>query len=370
MATHKLKLRPQTAARRFMDRKKQLLGMALPLLLLGVMLFFLLRDAELSRLAEISRNVDVRFLLAGVAAMVVFFCCEALGLRFLLNGARRGLSHPRCYAYSLIDFYFSSITPACCGGQPAQLCYMQRDGVSPGAAAPALLSFNLIYHVAVLLVAGGALLFSGGLPADMHIARYLLIYGAAAQVFIGVVYTMAIFSKRLLPALVTALVRLMAKMHILRDVEKTRAKIDRQLADYRASAAYLREQPWQLLRTLPLLILHIAALYSLPYWVYRGFGLTEAGFFTLLATQAILTLAVESLPLPGGAGVTEGSFLLLYSSVFGPELVLPALLLIRGLNYYLPLFVGGLTAALLRPRRQKALHRRPRLARRQAGLRA
>ncbi len=359
MEKHEMKY----ALARLPGKKKQLLGMALPILLLVILLFYLLRDAELTKLAEISRQVDPRYLLAGVAAIIIFFCCEAVGLHLLLNGKRRGLSRPRCYAYSLIDFYFSSITPACCGGQPAQLCYLQRDGVRVGAAAPALLCFNLFYHIAVLLIAGCALLISGGIPVGSGIARWMLYYGIAAQFLVGSFFLLAIFSKQLLPSIVNAAVQLLTKLRILRQPEKTRAILARQLAEYREGAAYLRQRPWLLLVTLPLLIVHLSALYSLPFWVSRAFGLTNGSFFSLLAMQAILTLAVESLPIPGGAGVAEGGFLLLYRNIFGAELLLPALLLIRGLNYYLPLLAGGLTAALLQPRRPRALAARRNLGR-------
>ena len=67
--------------------------------------------------------------------------------------------------------------------------------------------------------------------------------------------------------------------------------------------------------------------------------------------QASLTLSFESLPIPGGIGVAESSFLLLFGGVFGSTFVLPAMLLCRGLNYYLCLAVSGLVSLVVQSRK-------------------
>lgn len=75
----------------------------------------------------------------------------------------------------------------------------------------------------------------------------------------------------------------------------------------------------------------------------------------LIAAQVALTLCVESLPIPGGMGVTESGFLLIYASIFGSKLVVPALLLTRGLNYYTGLLIGGIASAYSMRKRKTPL---------------
>jgi hypothetical protein len=57
--------------------------------------------------------------------------------------------------------------------------------------------------------------------------------------------------------------------------------------------------------------------------------------------QIIIAVAVEMLPLPGAAGISEGCFLLTFTGIFGEELVKPALLISRGLTFYLILLIGA-----------------------------
>ena len=49
--------------------------------------------------------------------------------------------------------------------------------------------------------------------------------------------------------------------------------------------------------------------------------------------QAVISVAVDMLPLPGGVGVSEGLFMTMFEPVFGEKL-LPGMLLSRGISYY------------------------------------
>jgi uncharacterized membrane protein YbhN (UPF0104 family) len=82
-------------------------------------------------------------------------------------------------------------------------------------------------------------------------------------------------------------------------------------------------------------------------------------FIDILALQIMISVAAEMLPLPGAAGITEGCFMVVFTRICGEALVRPALLLSRGLSYYLVLTVGGIvalaahTALTLRTRREE-----------------
>ncbi|MDO4553301.1 MAG: lysylphosphatidylglycerol synthase transmembrane domain-containing protein [Bacillota bacterium] len=329
------------------DRRKNLLSLGLIFLVLALTLIFLMKDRQLSELFGLLRQADPRWLLAGLGAMALFFGLEALCLGSLTRQLGFRASPRRCYAYSLIDFYFSSVTPGCCGGQPSLIYFMHRDGIPPGVSSLALLSFNLSYHWAALLLLGGSILGMGlRRLGEMGAIKYFLLYGAAAQLFLALAFLILVFSPKLAPALVRGLCGLLLRLRLIRDKDRALAALQEQTAHYQAGGAFMKKHPAAVLRLLAAALLHLFAYYSMVYWVYRAFGLEGTGFWTLVAMQTLLVLSVESLPVPGGVGIMEGAFVLHYAGVFGPELVLPAMLLLRGLTYYFWLPAGGLTAAV------------------------
>ena len=62
----------------------------------------------------------------------------------------------------------------------------------------------------------------------------------------------------------------------------------------------------------------------------------------IVALQVLIGIAVEMLPLPGAAGITEACFIKFFEGVFAIELISPAILLNRGLSFYAVIFIGGL----------------------------
>lgn len=85
--------------------------------------------------------------------------------------------------YTLLDFYFSAITPCAPAVSPAQLYFMQKDGIAVGSASLAILLFNMTYHVAAVVLVGGAFLYRGGwIMAQLGAGGLLLLYGVIVHV--------------------------------------------------------------------------------------------------------------------------------------------------------------------------------------------
>lgn len=317
-------------------------------------LFFLFRNVSNVRFLETIKQADFRFLLISLVVLFLFIMMEALSLRTLLKsfGFQPGLR--RIFRYALADFYVSSITPGACGGQPTKLYFMSRDQLPLGVSSLCVLLFNTCYHVSMLLIVAAAW-FSGALqPITTHPAlKWLLLYGALIQLSLVLLFITLAFSKTLAPGLLRRLIHLLTKVRLIKKPEKWLARLEEQTALYHSGSSYFKEHPGVLGKTLILTTLHLLLLYSLPYWVYRSFGLSGVSFLHILFLQAGLTIGVESLPLPGGLAANEGSFLIVFANVFPQSLLLSALLLSRGISYYLGLIIGGISTWFLNKKTQK-----------------
>ena len=61
---------------------------------------------------------------------------------------------------------------------------------------------------------------------------------------------------------------------------------------------------------------------------------------TLTILQAVISVYVDMLPLPGGMGISESLYLVMFAPVFG-EALLPAMLLSRGISYYAQMLISA-----------------------------
>ena len=324
------------------------------LLLIGLTLTVIFRESKISELIRGLRQVKTEYLLLGVGTMALFFFGQAVCTWLLL----RSLGYPTglgdCIRYTLIDFYFSSITPGCIGGQPSEIYFMKKDGIEVGTSSLVMLIFNGIYHLSALLVAGLSSLFFGkrifSNPGIFSGFRLLFFFGLAAQLTLTLGFFTMVFSKRIAPSLWDRGIILGEKMKLVKDPDAMRERVARQLSEYRRGARYIRKNPKVLLAVLLIGVVHIILLYSVPYWIYRGMGLTGSSPVQIVAMQSMLTISFESLPIPGGLGLMECGFVRMYAMIFGRNHVVLAMLLARGISYHFSLIVGGMVTVFSKHR--------------------
>ena len=59
----------------------------------------------------------------------------------------------------------------------------------------------------------------------------------------------------------------------------------------------------------------------LHWFVYKAFGLGGAKAVAVITLQAVIAVSVDMLPLPGGMGISEKLFAMIFIPVFGKRLL-------------------------------------------------
>ena len=155
------------------------------------------------------------------------------------------------------------------------------------------------------------------------------------------------------------MLNLLSRVGLIRDRAGAGEKLARQMAEYAAGAACLRANPGLLPKLLGLTALQLSVQFAVPYLVYCAFGLEGYALPLFLGTQAVVTLAVCSLPLPGSVGPAEGGFLTAFTPLFGAALATPAMLVSRGISFYAFLLVSACVTLAVHLRGRGRAHAAP-----------
>lgn len=343
-----------------MDRKRILSFSLLAALICGT-LYFLLRQQPISTLAQVLRSVRPGYVALGLGLMFCFVGCEALCTKLILGRLGHTMPYRKCLGYSFAGFYVSSITPSSTGGQPAQIFYMSKDGIPAAHGSLNMMLIAVCYQTVTFLYAAASFFLlpqvrtalGGGLGL-------LLLYGGVVMILLTAGMLSMMFLPNAARRLTGGLVGLGVRVGLIKHEDRVRAGLERQMTAYREGAACLRAN----LRLVPALLLltflQLTALYAVPYTVYLGFGLSGASFFQMVGTQALVSLAVGSLPLPGAVGAAEGVALHAFSLFFGAGLVAPAVMVARGISFYSFLLISGIITLCVHLRvRRRALAQGP-----------
>lgn len=335
--------------------RKNALGIALIVLLMGITGGVILRGQPLSLLGAALKQLRPQYILLALGFMFAYVSCEALCTKQILGRLGHAAPFGRCLGYSFVGFYVSSITPSATGGQPAQIYYMSRDQIPAAHGALNMMLIAACYQIATLLWGGAVWFFVPGLSGQMRGGlAVLLLYGGGMMAALTAGMAMVMFLPSAARRICGGVLGLLARIRLVKDRERAREKLEIQLGEYAKGARCIKKNPGLTLRVLVLCLVQLGMLFSVPWAVYLAFGQSGCTWAQVAGTQALVTLAVCNLPLPGAVGPAEGSFVSAFQFIFGEALVTPAMLVSRGVSFYtfLLLSAGVAVAVHLRTSRE------------------
>lgn len=327
-------------------KKNQIISLAI----VGVLIFltfYTLRkitgNLEFSYLWSIIRGLEGKYVLLALVFMAVFVIIEGQCLAILAKALGYGAGFRSATVYAASDIYFSAITPSATGGQPASAYYMARDGI-PVSQATTILVVNILLYTVSLVIMGLwalAVKFRFFLHAGV-ILQVLYAVGMTLQLLLIALCLLCMFSQDLIRKLGHWGVSFLHRFHFIRSKEDKLERMNASIGNYQAGVKFIKKRPLIMVSVLVGNILMRVAFFSIGWFVYKAFGLSQMGYGDFMALQALLAMAVNSLPIPGAIGASEGSFLLLFQSVYPAQVLAPAMLLTRGINYYLCFVLCGI----------------------------
>ncbi len=337
-----------------MQGKKKWMGLLLLAVMMGVTGSVLLKGQSMGLLWDSMKHVRPQFLLGGLALMFGYVGCEAMCSHKILGRLGHRISYRQCVGYSFVGFYVTSITPSATGGQPAQIYYMSKDQIPAAHGALNMMLIAACYQTATLVWGMGIWMLC---PEARNLGKgfdLLLFYGAGMMILLTAGMLMVMFLPGVSRQICEGILRILERLHLLRNPGAMRAKLEQQLAEYARGAACVKANPGLAVQVLLLCLVQLGMLFSVPWMVYLAFGLSGQGWIQVAGLQAMLTLAVCNLPLPGAVGPAEGGFVSAFTAVFGSGLVMPAMLVSRGISFYAFLLVSFTVSIFvhLRTRRQ------------------
>ena len=204
-----------------------------------------------------------------------------------------------------------------------------------------------ITYKAVLVVVGlGLVLFGQGF-LHRYLTEILPVFylGIGLNVFCVTAMLILVFHPALARTILVLGLKIVEKLHLMKRKESRLKKLEASMDTYRNTAAYLKNNPLVIVKVIGITFIQRMALFAVTWFVYQAFGLHGTGFWDILFLQAVISVSVDMLPLPGGMGISETLFLTIFSPVFG-GLLLPGMVLSRGLGYYGELLISAVFTAV------------------------
>ncbi|MDR1440115.1 MAG: flippase-like domain-containing protein [Clostridiales bacterium] len=313
----------------------------------AALVWFAVAADGLPSLLRALASIDGRWFALALLICALYWLLEAVVLQTLTQSALKPYKFANSVRTGLIGLFYNAITPFATGGQPMQLYAMSQSGLGVGVAGSILLAKSIIYQTCLTAIAAVSVVFGAG-----HFVGRVPYFSAlvAAGLAINLLSVAAMHalsgSGRLAEAISRFAVSLLAKIRLIKHPEKMLEKVRRQIGLFHESSARFGRNAPVNLAAYALTALQFLAYYSIPFCIYKSFGMPGAPIFLMLCAQSIVAMITAFIPSPGASGAAEGSFYIFFSIFFGASAIMPAVLIWRFLTYYLSIMAGGAAWAL------------------------
>lgn len=289
------------------------------------------------------RMLRLGWLACAVGLMLIYWLLEGCILHGVVKCFYRKQRFVNSFTTSMIGQLFNCITPFSSGGQPVQAFHMVKTGVPLGVSGGSLMIKFIVYQFSLTLYSIVMLLFYWQpLSTEVSGFGYLVFVGFAVNFGVMLVLVGICFFRRFTAKAAHGLIRLLAKIRLVKNQERTRAYIDSELLEFHESFVRIKDHPGMVVQASLLSIVQLTVFFLIPFFICLAFGIGGISPMLVIAAQSFVVMISSFVPLPGAAGGAEYSFHTFFAPFFASahNSINLAMLLWRLITFYLPILAG------------------------------
>lgn len=323
------------------NKKITILNFILIIVIFVGLLIYMITVDGIDNIISVLNKVDYRWVLAGVGCLIIHWLCDTITLHIPIKKMYPNQSFKNSIKVSMIGQLFNNVTPFSSGGQPMQAYELTKTGkrVSDSLSAMAIkfIITQTALVITTLIVVVIEFEFFKSLMQDYI---WIAIVGFAVNIVAIILVILAGINKKFITIFTNPIIKLLGKIHILKNPEKKLEKLDKSIDNFGEQFKYMKSEKQMVIQIFLAAVIQSLAYYSITYMVYRAFGNYGISFWQIIPTQAFLLLIMTFIPTPGSGLGAEGGFYLLFNSIFKEGTINMSILFWRMYTFYLPILVG------------------------------
>lgn len=321
---------------------KKILNALFLILVFVLTLWSVFHGEDWSQILTYLASSNPIYIIPSILCVIFFILSESVVIYYLMRKLKTQVCFPHCCLYSFIGFFYCCITPSASGGQPMQVVAMRKDNIPVAVSTVVLAIITIIYKLVLVLIGTAILLIRPPvLMVYLDSVESLMYLGLILNVVCIAALLLLVFDPRIVRSIAMGTLSLINRVRPLRNMEKQTARIDRIVNQYQGTSDFYRSHKHVIVHVFLITLVQRILLFLVTWFTYRSFGLSGHTMPVVVSLQAMISVAADMMPLPGGMGVSENLFLEIFQPIFGEVLVLPGMMISRGISYYTQLLISG-----------------------------
>lgn len=324
---------------------KKILNIVIIVLITSLVLYFSLKDNFTDIIDQIL-NINIFWLIIAFLFVIGYWFLRSCAAHTFIKMVDKKMKFRSSVLLMLRTQFVNAITPFATGGQPYQIYYLKKCGMSLTNSTVVIVENFIVYQIALVLL--GLIALISNLIFDIfgknQLLSKLIAIGFAMNTLIIVFLFIISFCRKINKKLINIGITILTKLRIVKDKDKQLEKWNETINQFHASATVLLKHKSKFFLTILYNFLALIGLYIIPLIVLFAMGdYSSMNGFEVIVSSAYVMLIGSFVPIPGGSGGLEYGFMSFYSN-FLTGSVLPAVMLVwRFITYYFGMIVGAIS---------------------------
>ncbi len=312
------------------------------ILITAIILYFALRDNFTEKIKYLF-SFDIKWLILSFILIITYWVLKGLVLYYCTSKVKKDYPKKKGIKLMITTQFFHAITPFAAGGQPWQIYKLKKDGLSLGQATNIVIQDFIVYQIALILLGSIAIITNSIIhifPSD-SLLKKLVTIGFIINTLVIIILFLVAFSKKCNKKLIDGSINILSKIKIIKDKEKYLQKSEKFIHNFHQSALVLFKDKLNMARIISLNFIALIGQYLIPFTLLMGLGIYVNPFITIV-TSAYVMLIGSMVPIPGGTGGLEFSFLSFFKNFVKEPKLTSVMIAWRIITYYFGILVGAI----------------------------
>lgn len=290
-------------------------------------------------------TMNICFLLIAFFLLILYWLFRSYPMYTFCKKINKNFKFIQAFQLNLRTQFFNAITPFATGGQPYQIIYLKQCGIDYASSTGVVLQNFIVYQIALVLL-GLIALFSNKIFHifdKVQLLQQLITLGFIANTLVIVVMFVVAFSKKMNSSLINFAIKVLTKLRIVKDKEKTLDNWQKNIARFHNSAKILLKDKKTFIINIFYNFIALCCLYLIPLFVLYSMGKFDAfNGGVAIITSAYVMIMGSFVPIPGGTGGLEYGFVQFYGNFVTGSSLSAMMLVWRFITYYFGMIAGAI----------------------------
>ncbi len=320
------------------------------LILTFTVLFFSLKDNFFEVVKQI-KNLNMIWLVVALLLTIGHWFFSSLAMYLIGKKFKSNLKINNIFKLNVVTQFFNGVTPFASGGQPYQIYALKKERLSLVDSTNISIETFVTYQLALILLGSVAIISNKifNIFPEVSFLKFLVLIGFLVNLFVGLGLFTISLAQKFNHFILKHLINLGSKLKLVKDKDKTIENFNNHIKTFHDGTKNLLQDKKNLVIVVILQLISLITYYLVPLAILYSMGDYNSfdALISIVTTSYVMIIGAF-VPLPGGTGGLEYSFLTFFGNFISGSKLTTLMLMWRFCTYYFGVLAGAFVLNLNR----------------------